>query len=468
VSARKIGFLILLLCFGGIIESAWQVRQSGFALGPEGCRVLGGRFYGPSYTFEETEERTLAGTAAARVEVRNEFGDVSVEPGEEGLVQVKLRKVVYQPTEEKARVFADRVSLSLTVDGDRVRVETNRGEVGRRHEVGFETHLEVRVPASSTVETRDDHGNSAVRGVASATVRSSFGDVRVGGVTGPVSVEARHGRTALADLGAKTRVDARHGDVEVDGVAGPAVLKVEHGAVRARRTADLDVRVTFGGLTARDVEGDLTAVSSHGAIEARDVSGKASAEASFGGIHLAGISGDARARSERGSVTATGVGGGLVVETKHAGVELDRVDGPVEVSIEEGGLEARELRGATKVRAKGGDVSIHGFGGALDVTVERASARLEASAPFASSVAASANSIHLVVPAKSAFDLDAASEHGRVRLDLPDLEGVSPDPQGRSRATATVGGGGAPVVLRASGDVVVESRPDSPRAEAEE
>jgi len=167
-------------------------------------------------------------------------------------------------------------------------------------------------------------------------------------------------------------------------------------------------------------------------------------------------------------VTATDIGADLAIETKHAKVELDRVDGPVEVSIEEGGLEARELRGAAKVRAKGGDVTIRGFGDSLDVTVERASARMEASAPFASPVTARADAIHLVVPATSAFDLDAASEHGRVRLDLPDLGSVSPDQGGRSRATATVGGGGAPVVLRASGDVVVESRPDSPPAEAAE
>ena len=56
MSARKIGLLILILGLGSALETAWAVR-SHVDMGPEGCRVLGGRFYGPSYSFEETSSR---------------------------------------------------------------------------------------------------------------------------------------------------------------------------------------------------------------------------------------------------------------------------------------------------------------------------------------------------------------------------------------------------------------------------
>ena len=58
MSARKIGLLLLLLGFGATVETAWQVRGD-VGIGPEGCRVIGGRFYGPSWSFEQTAERTL-------------------------------------------------------------------------------------------------------------------------------------------------------------------------------------------------------------------------------------------------------------------------------------------------------------------------------------------------------------------------------------------------------------------------
>src|SRR6185436_20334314 len=46
VRASKLGLLILILAFGGAVETAWNVRQH-IDVGPLGCRALGGRFYGP-------------------------------------------------------------------------------------------------------------------------------------------------------------------------------------------------------------------------------------------------------------------------------------------------------------------------------------------------------------------------------------------------------------------------------------
>jgi hypothetical protein len=131
VSARKIGFLILILAFGGVVETAWHVGENHFSFGPEGFRVLGGRFYGPSFTFEESAERDLDADAEPEIEVRNAFGAVRILPGEGSGVRVELRKVVFQPTEEKARGFADRIDLRLEEDGGRLRVGTNRDDIGR-------------------------------------------------------------------------------------------------------------------------------------------------------------------------------------------------------------------------------------------------------------------------------------------------------------------------------------------------
>ncbi len=173
MSARKIGFLILLLGFGAAVETAWQVRGD-WRIGPEGCRVIGGRFYGPSYSFEQAAERALPAGEAPRLEVRNAFGGVSVTAGAPGVVKVKLRKVVFLPTEEKAQAFAERIELRLSGDGALVKVGTNRDEIGRGQDIGFETHLEIEAPAETAVEIRSEHGRVDLAGVASADVVSSF------------------------------------------------------------------------------------------------------------------------------------------------------------------------------------------------------------------------------------------------------------------------------------------------------
>src|SRR5207247_5095943 len=143
MSARKIGLLFLILGLGAGLETAWSVRNH-VDLGPEGCRVLGGRFYGPSWAFED--ELRQAVPAGARVEVQNAFGSVRVTTGAPGEVKVGLRKLVFLPTRERAREFAGRVSARASVDREVVRVSTNRDEVGREDRVGLETHLDPRVP----------------------------------------------------------------------------------------------------------------------------------------------------------------------------------------------------------------------------------------------------------------------------------------------------------------------------------
>ena len=256
MSGRKIGFLLLLLGFGAVVETAWFARGD-LRIGPEGCRVIRGRFYGPSYAFEQAAERALAGGEAPRLEVRNAFGGVSVTPGAPGIVKVKLRKVVFLPTEEKARAFADRIELRLSGDGARVEVGTNREDIGRGDDVGFETHLEIEAPAETAVEVRGEHGRVDVSGVASADVVSSFDGVAIERVAGAVKLEAGHGEVRVTAIGGELDLVARHGNVEVSDVQGASKLDVEHGDLSVRQTGALDVGIQHGGLTVESVAGDL-------------------------------------------------------------------------------------------------------------------------------------------------------------------------------------------------------------------
>jgi hypothetical protein len=468
VSARKIGLLLLILGFGAVVETAWHVRGD-VRIGPEGCRVIGGRFYGPSYSFEQALEQALPAGEAARLEVKNAFGGVRVTAGAPGVVKVKLRKVVFLPTEEKARAFADRVELRLSADGSTVRVGTNRDEIGRGEDVGFETHLEIEAPAETAVEVRSEHGRVDLAGVASADVASSFDGVGVERLAGRLKVETRNGDVRASGIGGALELTARHGNVEVADVAGASKLDVEHGDVSARKTGALEASVSYGNLTAEIVAGDLVVRGSHAEVSANDVAGRVEAETSYAAIHVARVGGEVRATAKHGEVTAEDVGGGLFAEATHADVRLERVDGPVEATADRGGVEARGLAAGAKVRANGGDVSLDGFAGPVEVEVERASARLAPRAALAAAVTASATNgeVRLEVPEGSRFDLEAESKRGELRADVPGLAKSEADREpGRGhKVTGRLAGGGPAVHLRADGDVVLEPSSAAPIAD---
>jgi DUF4097 and DUF4098 domain-containing protein YvlB len=469
VSARKIGLLILLLAFGAAVETAWSLRGH-VSIGSEGCRVIEGRFYGPSFTFEQSAERALKPAAGqvAEVEVRNAFGGVRLVAGGPDAIKVTLRKVVFRPTEEKARAFADRIVLRLEGEGAQVRVTTNRGDLERGEAVGFETHLELQVPPEATVTVRNEHGRVEVTGIARADVASSFDDVALERIAGRAAIDARHGAVHVSDVGTELKVLGRHGDVEVTGVKGPSTLDVEHGNVRMRQTGGLDVRLQYGDLSADNVEGDLVVRARHAAVEASDVTGRVEAETSYNSIRLARVGGEVRAKTEHGSVTAEDVKGAVTAETSYEGVHLDRIAGSAELSVHHGGVEAKGLDKGARVRASGDEVAIEDFQGPVDVTVERGGVRLVPREPITEAITASSTQgdVRLEVPEGSRINLDAESRRGEVRTDV---KGLSLETAARGeggpahRASGKLGGGGSLVRLRADGDISVESRPSTAR-----
>ena len=454
MSARKIGLLFLILGLGASFETAWNVRNH-LDLGPEGCRVLGGRFYGPSWSFEE--ELRQAVPAGARVEVQNAFGSVRVTAGPPGEVKVGLRKLVFLPTEERAREFAGRVNARAQVEGDVVRVSTNRDEVGREDRVGLETHLDLRVPPGSAVVVRNEHGRVEVRDVARAEVVASFEEVLVQGVAGAVKVESRHGAVRVSEVGGDLGLDARYGDVLVEGVKGRATLEVRHGQVSVKRAGGLKLDHAYGDVSVQEIAGDLEVKAEHAGVEATGVTGDAGVETSYNGVRLAKVGGSARVKTQHGEVKATSIEGALTAEASFQGIEIEDVGGPLSVSVSHGGLEARGFRKGGRIKASGDEVRLDGWAGALEVEAERASVRLVPGGPITErvTVRTTHGGIHLEVPVGSRFDLDAETRRGEVRAEVPGLTVTRSEAR---RVSGTMAGGGNAVSLTADGDVELEPR----------
>jgi DUF4097 and DUF4098 domain-containing protein YvlB len=455
MKAAKIGLLLLILGFGGVIEAAFAVRNH-IGIGPAGCRVIRGRFYGPSFTFDAPDERQPV-PAATAVEVENAFGGVRMIQGMPGEVRISLRKVVFRQTEEAARAFADRVHVEKALTGAVLRIATNRRELeGGPDDVGFETHLEIAVPPDTPVKVQVEHGRVDVADAARAEITNSYEPVRVERVKGPVTLDSRHGDVSVAEVAGTLSLLARHGDVTVQDVQGASTATVEHGSVSVTRLAGLTLNVRHSDVKANDIRGDLEVHGEHTGIEARGVSGRAVLTTSFGGVVAEKVTGELRVKSERGSVEATDVSGAVFVEASFDDVVLTRIAGPVDVAVEHGGLEARGLDKGARVRVAGDEVVLEDFRGPVDVEAQRAGIQLVPAAALVEPVTARAThgAIHLRVPRDSRIDLEVAAERGEVQVDVPGLVLTRLE---STRASGKLGGGGNRVSLTADhGDVRVE------------
>ena len=455
--AAKIGLLVLILGFGGVIETAWAVRNR-IGIGPAGCRVLRGKFYGPSFTFDAEEQQPVP--AATALEVENAFGGVRVIQGTPGEVRVSLRKVVFQPTEEAARAFASRLHVEKTLVGTVLRVTTNRRELEYgRDDVGFETHLEIAVPPDTPVKVQVEHGAVDVADAARAEVTSSYDRVRVERVKGPVVIDSRHGDVKVSGVGGTLSLNARYGDVGLEDVTGAASLTVEHGDVSAERVGGLTLTVQHGELKGTEIKGDLEVHGEHTGVDVTGVTGRAVIETSFADVTARGVTGELRAKTEHGSVHAIEVSGAVVAQASFDDVVLERIGGAAEVAVDHGGLTASGLEKGIKARVSGDEVVLDGFRGAVDVEVQRAGIQLIPAAALTEPVTATAShgGIRLQVPRESRIDLEAAAPGGEVQVDVPGLV-LSGTEAGR--ASGKLGGGGSAVRLTADhGDVRVEAPP---------
>lgn len=459
MKARKIFLLLAVLLVGGSLETAWTVRDH-VDFGPAGCRVIRGKFYGNSFDFDSEEVREVAGSPT--VEIDNAFGRVKVARGDAGRVRVALRKTVFQSTEEPARAFSEKVHLQVTVSGSTVRIGTNRDQLerGLGDDVGFETHLDVFVPAGASTTVRSEHGRVEVADVAEADVEGSNDGVLVERVHGAARIKSRHGDVVAADIGGTLDLTSRNGSVSVREVAGPAVLNTEHGDVTLERTASARVETQHGNVTARGVRGDLEIDGRHAAVSASEVTGKASVETGFQKILLEQIGGDVRVKNQHGDVELSDVKGTVTVESSFQDVVLARIKGAVDVSVEHGGVRAEALATGGRIKSSGGDVNVDGFRGALQVDTRRASVHLvpEGALTDEVTVRTEAGEIRLAVPTGSRFALEASANGGEVRAD--DVPSLVRAESGRQRVSGPVGGGGKTVRLEAErGDVVLESRP---------
>lgn len=461
---RKVALLVGVLLAGGVIESAYQVRER-LGAGPFGWATFGNRSRGPSFAYQSATQAPLPDGAAAAIE--NAFGDVEVRPGAPGVVDVTLRKVVYLQDDAKARAFADRLVVKTELVDGTLHVTTNRSELEREVEsvgpfrfdsIGFDTHLVVRVPPGTDVDVKDQHGDVDVAEVGSATIEVGYGDLQLHQVSRHAKAAVRHGDTHVSHVGGDLDLDASYSDVELADVAGASRVVAAHGDVKTARTGRLNVETQYGDLESEAVGGDLEVRGAHSAVAVKDVQGKADVESSYDGVSLTRVSGDARVKVEHGEVRLTAIRGAASVETSFEDAVFEDIGGALTATVEHGAVRATRIAAGARVKAQGDDVELDGFKGSIEAEAQRGNVTLVPDGPVSDAITArsSFGNVELAVPAGSRFELQATSDADDIDVSAA---GVVILAKSKNTFTGRLGEGGPRVELSANhGNVQVNDR----------
>ncbi len=456
--AGKVLLLVVVLTVGAGLQTAVAVRDH-ISLGARGCHVFGRRFEGPSFAFESRAALDLPTAASLRVE--NAFGRVKVRAGVPGKAEVVLGKVVFLAQRERALELADKLQLLAQVEGNELRVRTNRQdfEHGPFQNVGIETNLEIVVPPGTAVHVSNEHGAVEVADAARLDLTSSFDDVRVERVVGDALVKVQHGNVELIAVGGALSVEARHGGVQVREAVGALKLDLEHGDADVQGSAGVEARLRHGNLKAEHVAGGLNVRGEHAGVEAQGVAGAVDVETAYRDVSLREVTGDVRVVSQHGELLAHGVQGSVHAELQFGSAKLERVRGLADVQVEHGGVIARSLASGARVRASGEGVEIEDFSGPLQVSARRADVELTPAGALvdALEVDVEHGGVTLIVPSGSRGQFDAQAERGEISVrDVPQLHVTTENPE---RATGQLGEGGPVVRLRTRhGDIALEGR----------
>ncbi len=277
---------------------------------------------------------------------------------------------------------------------------------GLPHIAAIALALVLVAAADAATEQRQELTRSFDRTIASAAgqrlrIEHSHGDVRITAQPrGELRVHADISVSGASQADAAALLD----QIQIELVETPAIVTVrtrypEQGWWRSRRDVSyavdytvsipeqmpVDVRNSFGAVSATGLKADGVVVNAHGTLTVTDTTGRHRLENSFGAIEVARMAGDVTVTGANGNVAAATIGGQLNVTNRFGRVTANAVRGPVLVANSNGQVDLtdtasanvtnsfgpvtlRGVRGNLVVKNANGSVTAAAMGGTVGVT----------------------------------------------------------------------------------------------------
>jgi DUF4097 and DUF4098 domain-containing protein YvlB len=205
-------------------------------------------------------------------------------------------------------------------------------------------------------------------------------------------------------------------------VRAPSLPQSEGWSFWGKRGARVDYNIRVPSQTA------VRVLSRSGRIGVSGTVGRAHVESGSGRVTLQDITGDVNAVSRSGAMSIERVEGNVTVEARSGRLELRRVSGNTAVQSRSGVIDLREIDGDIEARAHTGSITIERPGGGVYARAHTGAIRFSGKIEGDVALSAQTGTISMAVDPQQGFFLDAESDTGTVRSDLPPRRGGSGAP----------------------------------------
>jgi hypothetical protein len=423
-----------------------------------------GEWIGDSHTYTEEESYPFESSMPIRIE--NSNGAVSISPGSDREIRVRLKKVIYGSA-SRAREVADELHLEGNTEES---TESNAGPGGNNNheyfvirtnreslvsgDFRFNTDMEITLPKNSQIQVRNIIGEVRVSDIngdldlstthkvlevrdctGNFAVSNRFADSRLANLEGNVNLSSRgRGRVSIEDITGDVSVTNDYSSMEILGVDGKVSVSSTEGSLRIERvTKPVVIEGRGTQVRAGDLKDSLKlSVSHHRSVDILDVASDVEIESRYCTLSLKNIGGNLRIQSNSDNINADSIQGRLTMEASASSLRLNDIAGDLDV------------------RTTLKDVIVNGFEGSCRIVNEYAAVSLSARSLNEGDIYVKNRNgkIDLFVPEDSSFVIDAVAENGRVSSDY---RGLAPARNENNTGVlkSSVGNGGPSITLEA-------------------
>ena len=366
-----IGILLLLFLGSALTRipdshMARLVRDLPIQIG--GASVRPGQWIGDSHTYSEDVTYPLQSTMPIRIE--NAYGSISIAPGSDREVRVRLKKVVYAD-EARAKNIADEIHMEAASeskgespttlkpeaepgkrsDSQYFVVRTNRETLSSKDYM-FNTDMEIFVPKSSQLQ-----------------VENTFGDLRVAEINGKLDLSTTHRALDVRDCTGEFIVSTRFAESHLTNLVGNVSLDSRsRGRVYLENIkGDVNVTNEYSPLDILGVDGKVAVSSTEGNIRVENIAKPVVIDARGAQVQVSNLKESLKVTASHGGVDISNVASDVVLNSSYATIALKDIRGKVGINSNSDRINADAIRGPFTVQARASSVRLNGIEGPLDI-----------------------------------------------------------------------------------------------------
>jgi DUF4097 and DUF4098 domain-containing protein YvlB len=417
-----IGWAIIRLSEGNVVRFIHEL--------PNQIRALSIQpefFWGESHTYSDEAVYPLESHKTIRVE--NSNGLISISPGKDSEIRVKLKKVIYCE-EPRAKSIADEIRLETASDSGSVGsifvIRTNRNDLSSR-DYRFSTDLEILVPKNLQLQ-----------------IKNAFGEIRVARLDGSFDLSTTHKSIDLQDCSGQFNISAKYSECRLVNLVGNVKLEARGKVHIENIKGDVEITNEYSPLEIYSIDGKLSVTSAGSNLAIGGVTKPVVIDGRGSQIRVEKLKDSLKINASYKGVDISDIASDVTLETRYAAISIKNVKGKVYISSDSDRIHADEIDGGFTLRARGSWIGVNTISGPLDIqtsfkpvfvtnfadscTIENSYANISISTKTLGkgniTLKNRAGMIDVHMPQDAAFEIDAIARNGKITSDYPELKPI--------------------------------------------